>query len=143
MLANTFRPPRAHDFANVSATELIPPPCGPPMTHVRLFSSGRSNTFYDFPPRSRLLGLRGLKLVPRVLQVSYPIMVRLTFLRERGPSSSTKKIFCQAPLTSRFLSIRNVRECPRNVAARCASALWSISLCEYVEFCGKRSSIFA
>jgi len=130
MLANTFRPPRAHDFANVSATELIPPPCGPPMTQVRLFSSGRSNTFCDFPPHSWLLGLRGLKVASRVLQVSYPRMVRFTFLRARGPSSSTKKIFCQVPLTSWFLSIGNVREWPRNAAARCASALWSISLCE-------------
>jgi hypothetical protein len=47
MFAKTYSPPRAQALAKVSATELIPLPCGPPIAHARLFSSVSSHTFDD------------------------------------------------------------------------------------------------
>ncbi len=68
-----------------------------------------------------------------------PTICRSTSLRDRGPSNSTRKMFCHVPRTSCPLAIGNVRECPMKAEARCASALSSIALCAYAPDCGKRS----
>lgn len=72
-----------------------------------------------------------------------PMACTQTSRRDRGPSNSTRKMLCQVPLTSCPSTIGNIRECPRNAAAKCESALSSITLWAYLEEIGKRPSIFA
>ena len=72
-----------------------------------------------------------------------PMACMHTSRRDRGPSNSTRKMLCHVPLTSCPSTIGNIRECPRNAAAKCESALSSIALWAYREELGKSDSIFA